>query len=693
MATIVKSSPAVPDLEPGDRFEVSLTGVPERLSVPLVLGPDGFVIERIEDAMGHPLESAIDTATGLLVIPRLTEVVSGPAALWLEYREPGRFGLIVDPKIPQPANGEVVTERGVSIVLDLNDWSVVRQVSESPAGIEDFDLAIQAARLATHAGFDRLIALPLVRDIELLEHQIRTANTVLKRFRGRAMLCDEVGLGKTIEAGLILSELMIRGLVRSVLVLVPPSLIEQWQGEMRRKFSVELISHDDPAFRAVGPGAWNEFDRVIASIHTAKREPHRSSILARRWDMVIVDEAHHLRNRNTQVWKFASEVQKQFILLLTATPVQNNLEELFNLVTLLEPGLLSTARQFQRHFVDKRDKLTPRNLDELHGLLAEVMIRNRRSTVGLQFTRRWAKTEYLRLSPPEHSLYLDVTEFVRGHLRAAQAKESGALNRMALLSLQMAMGSSSQAAAGTLRKIADQPKLPAADRTRLVDLADRALKQQESTKVGRLLGLLDETADKMVIFTQFRATQDLIQRRLAEAGHAVATFHGGLSRLEKEWAIEQFHGPARLLLCTEAGSEGRNLQFAHAVCNFDLPWNPMKIEQRIGRLSRIGQTHDVYVFNLVAANTLEAVVLHLLEAKLNMFELVIGEVDMILGNLDDDREFQDVVADLWAESADHDDFARRIDDLGDRLLDAKRAYFEQRALDDKLFGSRFAPDH
>ncbi len=156
-------------------------------------------------------------------------------------------------------------------------------------------------------------------------------------------------------------------------------------------------------------------------------------------------------------------------------------------------------------------------------------------------------------------------------------------------------------------------------------------------------------------------------------------FHGGLSRLEKEAAIERFRGPARLLLCTEAGSEGRNLQFAHAVCNFDLPWNPMKIEQRIGRLSRIGQTHDVHVFNLVAADTVEAAVLHLLEAKLNMFELVIGEIDMILGNLEDEREFQDVVADLWAESADQDDFARRMDDLGDRLLEAKRAYFEQRS--------------
>jgi SNF2 family DNA or RNA helicase len=302
-----------------------------------------------------------------------------------------------------------------------------------------------------------------------------------------------------------------------------------------------------------------------------------------------------------------------------------------------------------------------------------------------------------------------VTEFVRGHLRTAQArqkekdhekdkdkgkdkgKEGTTLNRMALLSLQMAMGSSSQAAAGTLAKVAESPKLVASDRARLDELAQRARSQRDSTKVDRLLGLIDEYRDKMVIFTQFRATQELIERRLKQAGHDVAVFHGGLSRLEKEAAIEQFRGRARLLLCTEAGSEGRNLQFAHAVCNFDLPWNPMKIEQRIGRLSRIGQTHDVHVFNLVAADTVEAAVLHLLEAKLNMFELVIGEVDMILGNLEDEREFPDVVADLWAESADQDDFARRIEALGDRLLEAKRAYFEQRAIDDKLFGNQFAP--
>ena len=555
-------------------------------------------------------------------------------------------------------------------------------------------MALRASRLALHAGFDRLIALPLVRDIEPLEYQTRTAQTVLRRFRGRALLCDEVGLGKTIEAGLILAELAMRGLVRSVLVLVPPSLIEQWQGEMRRKFSIELTSHDDPTFREKGTEAWATFDRVIASIHTAKRDPHRTAILARTWDMVIVDEAHHLRNRTTQAWKFAGALRKQFILLLTATPVQNNLEELFNLVTLLEPGLLSTAKRFQSHFVDRRDKLTPRHVDELHALLSEVMVRNRRSTVGLQFTRRWARTESVAPSSVERELYRDVTEIVRARLRSVKekTKEAGPLSRMALLSLQMALGSSSPAAAGTLRKISENPKLTAADRGRLSGLADRADAQATSTKVDRLLEIVSGFPDKMVIFTQFLATQEMLRRRLMGAGHEVAVFHGGLSRLDREAAIERFRGPARLLLCTEAGSEGRNLQFAQAVCNFDLPWNPMKIEQRIGRLSRIGQTRDIHVFNLVAAGTLEASVLHLLEAKLNMFELVIGEVDMILGNLDDEREFQDVVADLWAESVDNDDFARRIDVLGERLLEAKQEYLRSRTHDDRLFGNRFAPE-
>jgi SNF2 family DNA or RNA helicase len=682
------SSTFLPDesLEPGDRFEaVLLDGA--RLLVPGALTAD-VPIETIEDESGRPLTFTPAPAGQGLAIPALEKAPPSVAAFWLEYQAPGKFRLLMEEGLS--AAGQVMTEQGLPVSLDPEDRLVISDRQPHLAGEPEFELALRAARLATHAGFDRLICLPLVRDMELLEHQIRTAKTVLRRCRGRAMLCDEVGLGKTVEAGLILDELVLRGLTRSVLVLVPPSLIEQWQGEMRRKFSLEFITNDDPTFRERGNAAWGEFDRIIASIHTAKREPHRSAILARRWDMVIVDEAHHLRNRTTQAWRFASELQKQFILLLTATPVQNNLEELFNLVTLLEPGLLSTAKHFQKHFVDRKDKLTPRNVEELHALLAEVMVRNRRSTVGLQFTRRWARTDRLPLTPAERQLYEAATGLVREQLPRAGGK--GKLSRMGLITLQMALGSSSQAAAGTLTTMSENAGLPTDLRDTLADLAREARAQRSSAKAERLLALLDEFPDKLVIFTQFRATQEMLIERLTEAGHDVAAFHGGLSRMQKEAAVERFRGPARILLSTDAGSEGRNLQFAHAVCNFDLPWNPMRIEQRIGRLSRIGQTHDVHVFNLVAASTVEAAVLYLLEAKLNMFELVIGEIDMILGNLDEEREFQDLIADLWAESSSVDDFAQRMDTLGDRLLAAKEDYLRQRTQDERIFGDHFTPE-
>ncbi len=693
MSVPTRQTSAYPEAElaPGDRFELNPGTEAGVFWLPSFFADWGQAREPIlEDAAGATLPACWEQNgpfVKLAQTPALWE--KAHQTIWLEYRGPERWRLLAEANPSKPPPAEVVTGHGTPVAMetvDLQEFLTHHQ----RAKLAEFSLGLRAGELATHSGFDQLICLPLVRDMEILEHQVRTAKTVLRRMRGRALLCDEVGLGKTVEAGLVTSELRMRGLARSILVLVPPSLIEQWQGEMRRKFSLDLVNHDAPAFRERGPTAWQEHDLVIASIHTAKREPHRARILARKWDLVIVDEAHHLRNRSTQLWRFVSELQKQFMLLLTATPVQNNLDELFNLVTLLEPGLLRTAKQFQKQFVDKKDKLTPRNVNELHGLLSEVMIRNRRGSVGLQFTRRLARTDRVAMNPSEEQLYQQVAGFVRRHLAAKDA--GGGLGRMALVSLQMALGSSSQAAAGTLAKLAEHANLDTQTRETLTTLAQAAQEQHESAKVSRLLEILAEFPDKMVIFTQFRATQEMLATKLRQKGHSLALFHGGLSRLEKEATVNAFQGPARLLLATESGSEGRNLQFAHAVCNFDLPWNPMKIEQRIGRLSRIGQTHDVHVFNLVAAGTVEAAVLHLLEAKLNLFELVIGEIDMILGNLDDEREFQDVVTDTWVGAGDLDDFSRRMEELGDRLLAAKEAYVVQREIDDRIFADRFVPD-
>ena len=686
--------PETPRFEIGDHVTLHVTAAPNVLALPQFFwdATEPFWSDTpsltLLDSRDQPVDAHFDPLESTVFIPSLSDRLGDQwFSIFLESIQPDTFRLhTVKKESPYREEEQLLTEGGHTVYADPSDWTFLFNPRQMTSSLREFLLALTATGLATHGGFDRLISLPLVREMEILEHQTRTVKQVLGQFRGRAMLCDEVGLGKTVEAGMILSELVMRGLAQSVLILTPPSLVEQWQGELRRKFSLDFISYDDPAF---GKNGWTEQSRIIASIHTAKRDPHKAAILSRKWDMIIVDEAHHLRNRNTMTWKFAAEIRKQYILLLTATPVQNNLDELFNLVTLLEPGLLSTSKQFQNRFVDKKDKLTPKNVEQLHALLAEVMVRNRRSTVGLRFTRRWAKTESVAPTPEERQLYHDVTSLIRNRLQAEQGSKG--LNRMALIALQMALGSSPQAAAGTLRKLSEQPKLSKEQQRELAALAERAEAIEENAKANRLLALLDEFSDKIVIFTKFLATQQMLARRLEAAGHSVAVFHGGMNRLEKERAVDSFRGPARILLATESGSEGRNLQFAHVICNFDLPWNPMKIEQRIGRLSRIGQQHDVHVYNLVAADTVESAVLHLLDAKLSMFELVIGEIDMILGNMDDEREFEDVIADIWTDSQDTTDFAKRMDELGNRLIAAKEAYLAQRARDDKLFGNNFAP--
>ena len=653
-----------------------------------------------------------DPVQSTLSSPALAEFAQQPGALSLEClsTQPWCFRVCLEQTADTPAPDlSLTTEQGVALAFAHEDVALLRGDRLALAPIRDFRLSLRAARLSMVAGFDQLLALPWLREVELLEHQLRAARTVLRRLRGRALLCDEVGLGKTVEAGMILLELVVRGLARRVLILTPPALVEQWQAEMRRKFGLDFIVHDDALFKEQGAAAWLKHDHIIASYHTAKREPHRRAILDQEWDVVIIDEVHHFRNRTTQLWRMAAELRKKYILLLTATPVQNDLEELFNLVTLLQPGLLSTARAFQRHFVDRRDKLMPRNVEQLHQQLEEVMVRNRRSMVGFQLTRRIARTQVVPLGPPEQGLYDDVSRFIRGRLRAGSESKPlrpftgppvpyrrrgkrGALSRMSLITLQKELGSSAHAAAPTLERLALDERSTSAERQTLEEFAERARGIQDSAKADYLLQLLRDLPDKLVIFTQFRETQAMLQRRLAAAGESLAVFHGGLTRLEKEEAIRQFQGPARILLSTDAGSEGRNLQFCNALCNFDLPWNPMKIEQRIGRLSRIGQKRDVLVFNLVAAGTLEAAVLHLLEAKIAMFELVIGEIDMILGNLDEEKEFEDLVTDMWVQAQDASEFRSELDRLGEKLVAAKEAYLRQRANEDRLFGGRFTPE-
>jgi hypothetical protein len=238
---------------------------------------------------------------------------------------------------------------------------------------------------------DDLLCLPHCR-IDRLEYQIRTALRVLGPLRGRALLSDEVGLGKTIEAGLVIKELLTRGMVRRFLVLTVPSLVDQWKEELADKFNLTATSTNDVTARDDPRKFWNENTGIVASLHTLKQPAHLEIASQVKWDILVVDEAHYLRNRESRAWQSVNALPRQFLLLLTATPVQNTLEELYNLVTLLQPGQLPSPHEFRARFLDPKRPRQPLEPEELRRLLGQVMIRNTRASAGVQLPPRRAET-------------------------------------------------------------------------------------------------------------------------------------------------------------------------------------------------------------------------------------------------------------------------------------------------------------
>lgn len=548
-----------------------------------------------------------------------------------------------------------------------------------------FQLYENAKQFAV-AKVDDLICLPHIRELQAFEYQVKTVKSVIGRLKGRALLCDEVGLGKTVEAGICMMEYIMRGLARKVLVLVPPSLINQWHEEMKRKFNQDFIRSDDPEFVKMGGDAWSHYNKVIASISTAKRSNHSRIISELQYDLIIVDEAHHVKNRNTVAWQFVNSLKKKYMLLLTATPVQNSLEELYNLITLLKPGQLKTYQHFRSNFVEDNQGIEVKNADKLKALLSEVMIRNRRSNVDVLFTKRNAYTKTVQLSEPERRLYAELSGFIRMHYM----DNHPLFSRFMLKSMQEQMGSTFTSLTGSLLKLSVNRELNSEQQKILKDYCERAQliareEHAQSAKIAELCEIITSFRDKMLVFTKYRSTQEVLSRALRERGFRVAEFHGGLLRKDKEREITYFREEADVLVSTEVGGEGRNLQFCNGLINFDLPWNPMAIEQRIGRIHRIGQTRDVFIYNLAAQNTLEHHMLNVLDRKINMFELVVGEVDMILGDIEESEEFSDIVMNAWVRSENEAVMEQEMDKIGEQLLENKQKLQRVKELDERLF--------
>jgi SNF2 family DNA or RNA helicase len=538
------------------------------------------------------------------------------------------------------------------------------------ADLRSYFLRERAAQWWVSNQSDDLLCLPYCR-LERLEYQLRTALRVLGPLRGRALLSDEVGLGKTIEAGLVLKELLTRGMVKRFLVLTVPSLVDQWEEELNDKFGLATVTTNHAAVRGDAEKFWRESPQLVASLHTLKQPAQLEIARQVHWDMLIVDEAHYLRNRESQAWQAVNALPRQFLLLLTATPVQNSLEELYNLVTLLQPGQLPTPKEFRARFIDPKRPRQPREPEELRRLLGQVMIRNTRANAGIALPPRRAETVSFEPDEAERTFWQQwETEFraCLGKLSASQASLWGRL-------LLQAAGSSPAAWREALKKFPD--------RTSARAWAELAPLEGSWQRKCELLQPLARGQGGVVIFTQFLQTQAALAEYLRREGVETFVINGATPPPERQPISEEFRARGGALLLTHSGTEGRNLQFCHRLANFDLPWNPMEIEQRIGRLHRLGQRHPVHIYNFVQAGTLQEHLLQILQEKLNLFELVVGETGLVLGERFSSDEFAEEVLRRWRESEGR--VAEALAGLGNELATARAAYGEVKQLDQTLF--------
>ncbi|MEK4479964.1 SNF2-related protein [Paenibacillus sp. FSL R5-0876] len=515
-------------------------------------------------------------------------------------------------------------------------------------------LAVQGEETGLVTSFDELQCMKHLSGLSPLPHQLDTAHKVLFEMSGRAILADEVGLGKTIEAGLVLKEYLVRGLVSKVLILVPASLVLQWVRELNAKFGITAVAQKKAY-------SWGNAI-VVASMDTAKRDPHKEILLENEYDMLIIDEAHKLKNKKSTNYLFVQQLRKKYCLLLTATPVQNDLGELYNLITILKPGQLGNQGDFASNFVV--DKRQPKNEGQLRDELSKVMIRNRRGEGPVNFTKRKVRNIPLVLSQEEKDLYNSVTSFVKD-----QYQESGGnlSSMLSLVTLQREVCSSRDAVFITLVNLikklpADSPK-----RDRMMELLQTLRTVKTNTKAETTLALIQEMNEKVIVFTEYRATQEYLLQYFREHGLMCVSYSGGMNRGKKDWMMDLFRGRAQVMIATEAGGEGINLQFCHHMINFDLPWNPMRVEQRIGRVHRLGQENDVVIYNLSTQGTIEEHILHLLHEKINMFEMVIGGLDVILERFEKKESLEKSLYKIMLESRSDEELRHELDHIGESL--------------------------
>jgi superfamily II DNA or RNA helicase len=529
--------------------------------------------------------------------------------------------------------------------------------------LELVELRLRGEELATLDDFEELLAVD-VANVERMPHQEAVARHALSRLRGRAVLADEVGLGKTIEAGLAIKELTLRGLAKRVLILCPAPLRDQWREEMNTKFDLPF----DVAYRGSEVG---KQDKLILSLSLGRSEI--GTLTRQPWDIVIVDEAHRAAGagaRKTRELITSLTTACRYAFFLTATPVQNDLLELYRLVELLRPGTFTSVSAFKRQYVTRSDPRTPNDPAALRRLISSAMIRTTRAQAGVDRVIRRAVDVPVELGSRERELYALSTDLLRNVMRDSA-------DTMRRRSLALRLTASPFSMGTTALRMAERHGNERVRRV-LNEIGHLALDITGSARENRALEITrDWMRDhgRVLIFTQHTDTVTGLLRRMASEGLNARAFHGSMSPSERAATIAAFRsGDTPIMISTDAGAEGQNLQFCNCVLNFDLPWNPMRIEQRIGRVDRLTQPRDeVFVANLYARGTIDESVYQLLAKKLRMFELLFGQVTTILGELDDSKSatFESrVMGALFAEN--DSKMERLLTELGTDLADARR---------------------
>ncbi len=604
-------------------------------------------------------------------------------------------------------------------------------------------IAAEAITSRTGSGASRLAPALARAAVDLNPHQVEAAAFALQSLpTGGAVLADEVGLGKTVEAGLVVAQLAADGRGRT-LVLVPASLRIQWRDELASKFGLEATVVDGESARAgERHGIRNPFDTGGVVIASHPFAAMRADDLARvPWDLAVIDEAHRLRNAWKKEHRTGQALRKALRrcpkLLLTATPLQNELTELLGLTSFLDDALLGNEESFRLQYPP--GELSEEQAEDLRERLSHVVVRTLRRQVReyVKFTARRSIVEDFEPTPEEHELYDRVSAWLRREDGFALPPSRRALM---VLVYRKILASSSFALAATLERLADtldarlagaeedaaagldldfpgfeeeaeewgsagaspRPRGAAAlagmrsEAAELRACARLARKLRGNAKGEALVRGLDRAftvaracgwPEKAVVFTEFRRTQDYLKALLEAKGYSVTCLSGEAGGpSSRQSLVEEFRHRSQILLMTEAGAEGLNLQFCNLVVNYDLPWNPQRVEQRIGRCHRYGQTRDVLVVNFLnRKNAADARLYELLAQKLALFDGVFGSSDEILGALGSGVDFERRVLDIYQSCRSSEEidqaFAALQQDLDGRIearLQAARALLFER---------------